>query len=401
MGFIRKRKLPSGKIRWQVIWDPGGAASLKGEAVADRPRMTAMFDSFAEAKNKLATVEVEKPKPTVPFKELTDHFLTHFEQLVDKGQREASTLRQFKQHIDLHILTDAEIKDAKCSSFDAVFVQLFLDRLVGRVSFPLAVKIRGSFSRVCDHGVRRGFLKANPVAATKIERSHRPKAGAEEHFELPQKRDLKKLLAIASRYDNVGRARAAINLLVFAGLRMSEFRGLKLEVCQLTGAIPKIKVVRRADRYNKMGPVKSAAGLRTIELGSQTASMVNNYVEARAVTSDLVFPNDEGNIWSYPNFWNRFWVPLMNEAGLVTSEKASKVVREWSEAQADFKQPAFGPHMLRHVYASLQIEQGVSPKRLQKLMGHATLKLTLDTYGHLWPDESADRARARAVENAL
>ena len=34
-------------------------------------------------------------------------------------------------------------------------------------------------------------------------------------------------------------------------------------------------------------------------------------------------------------------------------------------------------------------------------MGHATLKLTLDTYGHLWPDESADRARARAVENAL
>ena len=82
-------------------------------------------------------------------------------------------------------------------------------------------------------------------------------------------------------------------------------------------------------------------------------------------------------------------------------EPASKTVREWSEAQADFKQPAFGPHTLRHVYASLQIEQGVSPKRLQRLMGHATLKLTLDTYGHLWPDESADRARARAVENAL
>jgi hypothetical protein len=52
-------------------------------------------------------------------------------------------------------------------------------------------------------------------------------------------------------------------------------------------------------------------------------------------------------------------------------------------------------------YASLQIEQGVTPKRLQKLMGHTTLKLTLDTYGHLWPDKSADRARARAVENVL
>jgi site-specific recombinase XerD len=55
--------------------------------------------------------------------------------------------------------------------------------------------------------------------------------------------------------------------------------------------------------------------------------------------------------------------------------------------------PASGVHMLRLVYASLQIEQGVTPKRLQKLIGHATLKMTLDTYGHLWPDEDAERAR--------
>lgn len=34
-------------------------------------------------------------------------------------------------------------------------------------------------------------------------------------------------------------------------------------------------------------------------------------------------------------------------------------------------------------------------------MGHSTPKLTLDTYGHLWPDERADRACARAVEQAL
>jgi integrase len=37
--------------------------------------------------------------------------------------------------------------------------------------------------------------------------------------------------------------------------------------------------------------------------------------------------------------------------------------------------------MLRHVYASLRIEHGVTPKRLQKLIGHATLKMTLATYG--------------------
>jgi len=57
--------------------------------------------------------------------------------------------------------------------------------------------------------------------------------------------------------------------------------------------------------------------------------------------------------------------------------------------------------MLRYVYASLQIEQGITPKRLQKLIGHATLKMTLDTYGHLWPDVDADRKQARPMENML
>jgi integrase len=91
----------------------------------------------------------------------------------------------------------------------------------------------------------------------------------------------------------------------------------------------------------------------------------------------------------------------MNNAGIVTDEPASQTVRAWSAAHAKFRKPKFGPHRLRHVYASLQIEQGVTSKRLQKLMGHATLALTTDTYGHLWPDEAADRALARAVESAL
>ncbi len=85
----------------------------------------------------------------------------------------------------------------------------------------------------------------------------------------------------------------------------------------------------------------------------------------------------------------------------MTNEPADKHILEFVKAQADFKAPLFSPHMLRHVYASLQIEQGVKPKQLQKMIGHATLKMTLDTYGHLWPDEDADRDRARAVENIL
>jgi len=401
MGFIRKRKLPSGKVRWQVIWDADGGQTDSSDGASARQRGTAMFDSHVEAKAKLAAVQRDKPKATSPFKELTDHFLHYFEKLVEQKQREATTLRQLRQHINNHILTDKQIAGMKCGDIDTVFVQLFFDRLIDRVSAKMAVKVRGTLSRVFDHGTRRGFVTSNPVSGSKIEFTSRPDAGTEEHFYLPPKADLKGLLKTAKRFDNTGRANAAIHLLMFAGLRMSEFRGLWLASCELNGSLPKVKIVRRADFFNKIGSVKSASSLRTIEIGAETTGAINGWLEARPDGSELLFPNEEGNVWNYPNFWHRFWVPLMNAAGLVTSEPASKTVREWSEAQADFKQPAFGPHTLRHVYASLQIEQGVTPKRLQKLMGHSTLKLTLDTYGHLWPDESADRARARAVESAL
>jgi integrase len=91
----------------------------------------------------------------------------------------------------------------------------------------------------------------------------------------------------------------------------------------------------------------------------------------------------------------------MNHCGLVTDEEAEKSIQAFTKARATFRAPLFSPHMLRHVYASLQIEQGVSPKRLQKLIGHATLKMTLDTYGHLFPDEDADRQLARGVERMI
>ncbi|HEX8003709.1 MAG TPA: tyrosine-type recombinase/integrase [Mycobacteriales bacterium] len=44
---------------------------------------------------------------------------------------------------------------------------------------------------------------------------------------------------------------------------------------------------------------------------------------------------------------------------------------------------------LRHTYASLMIAAGVNPKRLSVWMGHTTVSLTMDRYGHLYDDESA------------
>jgi site-specific recombinase XerD len=50
------------------------------------------------------------------------------------------------------------------------------------------------------------------------------------------------------------------------------------------------------------------------------------------------------------------------------------------------------PHELRHTAASMAIAAGASIKALQKMLGHKSATLTLDRYGHLYPDELQDVA---------
>lgn len=57
-------------------------------------------------------------------------------------------------------------------------------------------------------------------------------------------------------------------------------------------------------------------------------------------------------------------------------------------------------HDLRHTAASLMIRAGYPPKMLQEIMGHASITMTLDLYGHLYPGEM-DRYADRLDEAAM
>jgi integrase len=65
-------------------------------------------------------------------------------------------------------------------------------------------------------------------------------------------------------------------------------------------------------------------------------------------------------------------------------------------------EPRYGFHMLRHAAASLFIRYlGWAPKRLQTVMGHASITLTFDLYGHLFENIEADRADMAKIEAAI
>lgn len=60
------------------------------------------------------------------------------------------------------------------------------------------------------------------------------------------------------------------------------------------------------------------------------------------------------------------------------------------------------PHALRHLYASLMAAAGVPLERLSRYMGHSSIAVTFDTYGHLFPgDEVADATLQEAYLTAV
>ena len=118
--------------------------------------------------------------------------------------------------------------------------------------------------------------------------------------------------------------------------------------------------------------------------------MVNTLREWRAECpasdKDLVFPNGAGNVQNHSNVRQRLWEPL---------QTACEMVDEAGQAK-------YGFHKLRHVAASLFIAHlGWTPKRLQEVMGHSSITITFDLYGHLFEDSEGDREAMKRLEAAI
>jgi integrase len=151
-------------------------------------------------------------------------------------------------------------------------------------------------------------------------------------------------------------------------------------------------VRQRADRYRVIGRPKSETSERSVPLLPMVVNVLREHHLACAKgEQDLVFPNDAGNIYDHASIIKRGLVPLMVKAGLV-------------DAKGKPKYP--GLHSLRHFYASWCINRRVDGglelplKVVQARLGHASIQMTADTYGHLFP-RADDGAELAAAERAF
>jgi integrase len=284
---------------------------------------------------------------------------------IEARKRERSTIRQYQQHRD-HIVR--RIGSVKLAQLTPGAVEDFRDRLQLELSKPLARKVLTSFKSILKVS-RRSHLAAD-VSIERDKREDRVEVGRD----LPSNAEVKRLIeAIRGNDPRATRMRALLLTAAFTGLRASELRGLRWEDLDMKAAV--LQVRQRADRYNKIGKPKSAKSRRTIPL--DTANLLpalRQWHLASQHKSGLVFPTSTGAVEHHKNMV-RSLEPVMTAAKIVDKEG----------------KPKYALHAFRHYFASWCLNPesrgglGMPPQDVQRLLGHSSIVMTLDVYGHLFP----------------
>jgi integrase len=102
---------------------------------------------------------------------------------------------------------------------------------------------------------------------------------------------------------------------------------------------------------------------RTVDMSKQLSEVLKAYLKARNTDSRWLFPARDNMPLNPDTFRRYLWKPLLEASGLTYTN----------------------PHALRHTFASLLIQNGESLAYIRDQLGHSSIKITVDTYGHLVP----------------
>ena len=303
----------------------------------------------------------------------------------DRAGLERTTLDSYRQHLNFHIVPI--LGAMKLSQLTVPMVRHFEDKLRAERSPAMVRKVLGSLSSILADAQERGLVSQNVVRGLRGRRLRGKERRADKRqrgklrvgVDIPSSDEIR---AIVTHLE--GRWRPLLLTAIFTGLRASELRGLRWADIDLKRN--ELHVRQRADYYRKMGPLKSEAGERTVPLAPM---LVNTLREWKLICPKgklgLVFPNGIGRIESHANIVNRGLVPVQITAGVVTAKGKARYT---------------GLHSLRHFYASWCINRRVDGglelplKLVQARLGHASIQMTADRYGHLFPrgDDGAELA---------
>jgi integrase len=231
-------------------------------------------------------------------------------------------------------------------------------------------------SRALNQAIKWNLLTRNPVIATAA-----PKVESEPAPILTDAQIERVLEAIkGDRLENLYR------VLLGLGLRRGEALALLWADVDLeAGTIRIAKALQRSEGKLERGDTKSARAVRTLFLPDYLIDALRDqWARLKAEREQwgmgwkehgLVFPSEIGTPLEPSNVSNRYWKRVLERAGLSS---------------------AFTLHGLRHACASFMIVEGVDPRTVADILGHAKVSTTLNIYAH--SNQEAQREALGKVE---
>jgi integrase len=355
MGFIAKTTSGGYRVRWRT---PEGAARSKTFPRGDREKANNFLTSVEHSKLQGAYIDVRAGRVTFgAFAAAWQSSQIHRE----------STALVVDSHLRNHMLP--AFGKRPIASIRPSEVQAWI-RGLGEQLSPSTVRVVVQHARsIFRAAVRDRLIASSPCDGAKV-----PQSGQRRVEPLDTAAVLALIDALPDRYRGLAVLGAG------AGLRPGEALGVTLnEIDFLRRSLTvRQQLVTLPGSSPRLGEPKTADSERTIPLPNVVTQALAWHLERfKPGELGLVFTQEDGA----PIARNRFgdvWRATVKRAGLPATVRF---------------------HDLRHFYASALIRHGESVKTVQARLGHKSAVVTLDTYGHLWPD-SEDRTR-RALDEVL
>lgn len=377
MAKVRRRtwtnKLGETKTAWLVDYSDSRGSRYRKHFLSKKAADA--FRVHIEGQLQAGTYRSDADRVTL--KEVCESFL---ERCSGRHERDERMTRKmlvvYKGHVNNHILNaDCGLGSRKLSQLTARSIGDFRDRLRDAgVTVPTTRKILATLHSALAYAVSQDWVATNAAHGTRV---IGPRDEGSKKIIPPSKADVSTVLTAADEDFRIKLAFAAST-----GVRAGEQWAIRWRDVDLGGG--QLHIGRRVDAYGEEGVPKSAAGIRTIPMSTQlTATLKAWKLKSKFKTpDDLLFPNELGKRISHDNLIKRRFNPLFDRLEAAHCADPDRPVPP----------RRFNWHALRHFAVSTWIEAGFAPKTVQTFAGHASLQITMDRYGHLFPSDDHKKA---------
>ena len=355
-------------------------AVLLGYDHRGRPqRKTVSAKKRADAVQKLRDLQrkidsgLPPPDDQLKVAALFDHWLSQVLPL----RVATSTVANYTSLFNTHIKPTLGRK--RLSKLEPNDVQFFINQKLDEGLSTRTVRhLRGLLVQVLDYAVRQGNAMRNVAALTEG-----PRQQSTEGRSLTV--DQAKLLLKTAKGE---RLEALYVVMLSTGIRSGEAFGLPWKNVDLSaGKIEVRQALVRQPGGSVIGPGKTGRkGWRAIPLARSTVEALLDHRDRQKKESV-----EAGDAWEDHGLV--FCTPLGTP---LDADNHRKAFAELTERAGIGR---WHPHELRHSATSILLAQGVPIEVVSKLLGHTSIRITADVYGHLLDDQQI--VAAQAMESAL